>query len=776
MPGFQLTNRRRWWIVAGLFLLALVFFLPEPDLYASKPVSQVVYDQHGRLLRLTLSSDEKYRLRGELKNIAPVIQKATLLYEDRYFYQHHGINPLALIKAAWTTYVLRSARVGASTITMQLARLRYDIQTRSIPGKLYQILRALQIELHHDKDDILEAYLNLAPYGGNIEGITAASLIYFNKSADKLTLHEALTLAVIPQSPSYRSLDKGSHNPGLLRARDELIARWLEVYPEQKAKASLLTLPLQARARKSLAFEAPHFVEAYLRRHQGQVHHTSLDLKLQHLLERNIRQFVERNHKRGIYNATALLVDYRDMTIKAMVGSADYFNDDIHGQVNGTLARRSPGSTLKPFIYGLAMQQGLLHTRSMLKDAPSSFGAYNPENYDRDFSGPITVTEALVKSRNVPAVATAAQLTTPDLYDFLQQAGVSLPETKKYYGLSLVLGGAEISMHTLARLYAMLANKGKLQDLRWNTDPRSRTQPEQIMTEAASYLTLRMLGKNPGPGRGYEHVAIRQSMPVYWKTGTSYGYRDAWSVGIFGPYVLAVWVGNFQGDGNPALIGRKTAGVLFFSILDAIRTGFPDVAQSRIFQPDSVKQVKVCAISGEIAHQYCPAQEKAGFIPGVSPIKKCHIHRLIHVDKRTGLRACQPGKSSKPSVYEFWPSDLLAVFSEAGIARRLPPPFLPECRQRNFSVVGVKPRISSPLSNVSYIFRSGKQQDQTIAFSAITDADVKTLYWFINESYLGKTAAGVPYYWLSRPGTYNVRVIDDHGRADLRKLNVEVAD
>jgi len=774
MPAWKqwASRHRRWLITAAVLCLALLL-MPRPDLYETKPTSQAVYDSQGRLLRLTLSEDQQYRLRIPLREVAPVFRKATLLYEDRYFYSHYGINPVALIKAAWTTYVLRSARVGASTITMQVAKLRFGIETQTIPGKLYQIFRALQLEWFYSKDEILEAYFNLAPYGGNIEGIAAASLIYFNKTADRLSLHEALTLAVIPQSPVYRSLDKGGDNPGLLRARDELIERWREAYPESEAKVELLRLPLQARRRSELPFLAPHFVEAYLRRSSEQDNITSLDLGLQKILERNIQHYVERKHKQGIYNATALLVDYRDMSIRAMVGSADYFNDAIDGQVNGTLALRSPGSTLKPFIYALAMQQGRVHTQSMLKDAPSSFGAYNPENYDRDFSGPISVTDALVKSRNIPAVSMAAQLQDPDLYGFLKQADVYLPQSREYYGLSLVLGGAEVSMQSLVRLYAMLANGGRLQPLRWDTQ---RYPPDSVslLTPEASYLALDILGHNPRPRQGYESNWIRNAMPVYWKTGTSYGYRDAWSVGVFGPYVLAVWVGNFEGEGNPALVGRKAAGPLFFRIVDAIRTQYPQVAEQRIYRPDSVKRVKVCALSGDIATKYCPVTIEAGFIPGVSPIHQCQVHRLIQVNTHTGLRACKPGKDTVAKVYEFWPSDLLVVFRDAGIARRLPPPYSPECKQQNYVALGVKPKITSPLKQVTYIYRAEKKQDHTIAFSAVTDADVRKLYWFVNESFLGATEAGVPYYWNSQPGNYIVRVIDDHGRADVRDLTVAV--
>ncbi|MDH5767084.1 MAG: penicillin-binding protein 1C [Gammaproteobacteria bacterium] len=758
-----------------MFLIIVLVSIPRPSLYETKPVSQAVYDRHGSLLRLTLSNDEKYRLRVKLRDIAPVMHKATLLYEDRYFYQHYGINPVALIKAFWTTYVSGDARVGASTITMQTARLRFNIHSQSITGKIYQILRALQIEWHYSKDEILEAYLNLAPYGGNIEGIEAASLIYFNKTADRLSLHEALTLAVIPQSPAYRSLDKSHDNPGLVRARDELISRWLDEYPQSSQQAELLKLPLHAANRKQLPFSAPHFVEAYLKLSDQQNNYTSLDLELQDLLSRTLSQYIETNKSIGMNNATALLIDYRDMGIRAMVGSVDYFNEDIHGQVNGVLARRSPGSTLKPFIYSLALQQGLVHTRSILKDAPASFGAYNPENYDQEFIGPVTVADALVKSRNIPAVIMAEKLASPDLYDFLKLADVYLPEAKQHYGLSLVLGGSEVSMYELVRLYAALANKGIMKPIQWNNNKKP-LMTKRILTEEASYLGLHMLAGNQRPGRSYQNVSLRNQLPVYWKTGTSYGYRDAWSIGVFGPYVLAVWVGNFQGDGNHVLIGRKAAAPLFFRIIDAIKARQPAIAEVKVFQPDSVKLVKVCAHSGEIAHDYCTVKVNSGFIPGVSPINQCGIHRNILIDKATGLRACHESEQTVNKVYEFWPSDLLSVFKQAGMERKIPPPFLPACKQYSYTVAGIKPEITSPLEKVKYIYQiNRKDKYNTIAFNATSDADVRYLYWFINETYLGKTKAGVPYYWQSKPGQYVLRVVDDHGRSGYSSLDVSVA-
>lgn len=765
---------RRSVITVALLVAGLLLAIPRPDLYQDYHASQAIYDRQGQLLRLTLSADEKYRLRTNLNKISPLLIDATLLYEDRYFYRHHGVNPVALLKAAWTTYVLRTQRIGASTITMQLARLRFRIESHTLGGKLLQILRTLQLEWHYDKDEILEAYLNYAPYGGNIEGITSASLIYFDKMPDKLTLHEALTLAVIPQSPAYRSLDKGAGNPGLLAARDELIQRWIQTHAADSDKLALLTLPVQARNRKDLPFLAPHFVEAVLAANPAQYVNTTLDLTLQALLERNTRSYIESRQGLGISNACVLLLDYRDMSVKAMLGSADYRNDAIHGQVNGTAALRSPGSALKPFIYALAMDQGLLHPNSMLKDTQSSYGAYNPENFDHEFAGPISATAALIHSRNVPAVRIASELAQPDLYDFLKQAKVELPKDKNHYGLSLVLGGAEISMQSLVRLYAMLANQGRLRSIKMTPDTVYE-QEQPLLSEAGSWLTYRMLTENTRPEQSYQNQWLRHPLPVAWKTGTSYGYRDAWSVGIFGPYVLAVWVGNFNGQGNPALVGRKMAGPLFFKLVDAIRADNPQIADYQPAPPATVKRIKVCALSGHIPGKVCPITVDSEFIPGVSPIHKCEIHRQVAIDTRTGLRACRDTPRSRKEVYEFWPSDLLAVFKEAGIARRLPPPYLPECRQHAiYTTTGVKPAISSPYTHVDYYMRTEQTLNKSdeIPLTAITDADVRHVYWFANEEYLGKVSAQKTLFWKMRPGEFKLRVIDDHGRSDVRQLNV----
>ncbi|HEY2419208.1 MAG TPA: penicillin-binding protein 1C, partial [Steroidobacteraceae bacterium] len=482
---------------------------PHPPLQSWKPSSVAVYDDHGHLLRLVLASDDRYRLWVPLNEMSPQLVQAALLHEDRWFWWHPGFSPYALARGAWATYALRGNRQGGSTITMQLARLLWPLNTRTPAGKTKQVARAVQLELFYSKRQILEAYLNDAPYGGNVEGVGAASLVYFGKPVRALSLPEALALAVVPQNPGRfvrhgSSAITGTINRRLTASRNRLYARWLSPHPTDAALKPLFALPLTMRPVSALPFEAPHAVEQVIQmqRFEGEAAgshlDTTLDLDLQHVLERQIGRYIARNSDSGIRNASAILVDTRNMGVKALVGSANYFDESLSGQVNGTLARRSPGSTLKPFIYGLGFDQGVLHPETVLRDVPTAFGPYTPENFDGRFLGPITATDALNRSRNIPAVWVASQLHSPDFYQFLQGAGVGHLASEEHYGLALVLGGGEISMQELAGLYAMLANGGALKPLRF-TGHEPQTRGTKLLSAEASFMVLNALGEHVRP-------------------------------------------------------------------------------------------------------------------------------------------------------------------------------------------------------------------------------------------------------------------------------------
>lgn len=758
-------------LIAIFLCIALgwLFFAAKPPLLEETSFSRVVYDEHHHLLRLTLSSDDKYRLYTPLDEVSPLFVQATLLQEDQYFLHHPGINPFAIIKAAWQTYVLQTRQFGASTITMQTARMLYGIHTKTIAGKLWQIVKAVQLELFYSKEEILEAYLNLASYGGNIEGVGAASLIYFEKPSLQLNLAEALRLSVVPQNPERRLLHRVNQDE-LQKAFRKLVERWIASHPDDETMHRLISLPAQL-TKKNLPFYAPHFVESVLQTHPHTEVITTLNLNLQRLMEKITRHYLEQHEAYGIHNAAAMLVDTRTMEVKALVGSRDYFDNSISGQVNGTKAKRSPGSTLKPFIYALALDQGIIHPFTVLKDAPASFGDYNPENFDKDFLGPVRAKNALILSRNIPAIHLAEQLRNPTLYQFLKQARISRLKPESEYGLSLVLGSAEVTMEELAALYAMLANRGIWHPLLTHGQPLD--EGIRLLSPEASFLTLDMLRETPRPYA--ENEAMPAALPVYWKTGTSSGYRDAWSAGIFGPYVLAVWIGDFDNKSNPSFIGSTTAAPLFFNLIDALSQQLGNLPDLVACTPQlNLTKVDVCEASGLMPTSCCPRTISTWFIPGKSPIRRDTVHREIAIDSTSGLRTCCINEKTRFVVYEFWPSDLLKIFAQAGIQRTPPPPFDPACSPAS-SVEGDPPQIIYPRQGITYTLRLNKS-NPPLHFFASADADVHTLYWFVNNQFLGSTGRDEPHPWQPKSGVFKVRVVDNFGRTNVRELVVKTVE
>ncbi|MCP4294888.1 MAG: penicillin-binding protein 1C [Proteobacteria bacterium] len=740
--------------------------------------SQIVTDNQGDLLRLTLARDDKYRIFTPLEEISPSMVEGTLLYEDEYFYWHFGVNPTALIRAAWISYAERRRPQGASTITMQLARKHFHTNSRSILGKSLQILQAIYLELFYSKHEILEAYLNITPYGFNIEGIGAASLIYLDKPPKRLKLIESISLSILPQSPSRRT--KSLRNSPILGEevmtfRKNLFDKWVRRHPQNIDSEVDFFLPMTFRRPWELPFLAPHVTMELLQKdHSSKVINSTLDSNLQSLVERMARIYIGRREMAGFKNAAVLLVDHQTMEVKASLGSVDFHNRPISGQVNGVKARRSPGSTLKPFVYGLALDQGTIHPQSILKDAPTGFGTYNPENFDKNFVGPISATEALVHSRNLPAIQLAAQLKEPSFHKFLYDLGIPLKEDPNYYGLSIVLGSAEVSMIELAQLYSAIVQQGIYRPVKWISTKNSLAPGKRIFSKEAAYLTLHMLSQNPPPQSGIGEDWVLDKKAVSWKTGTSFGFRDAWAIGIMDRYVLVVWIGNFSGVGNPIFVGRRAAGPLFFELIDAIIEQEKITANSFHHGPQlNINEVEVCSVSGEIPGPYCGTRKSTLFIPGKSPIHRCDVHRSVKIDIETGLRGClQLDQPTRDEIYEFWPSHLLNLFKKAGLPRRTPPAFHPRCTQ-NINV-GLPPKITSPKENVEYSIRIEGKNARSIPLVAIADADASKLMWFVDSKLIGKTFKDTPLFWNPKSGSYTVRVVDQLGRSDSKEIKVKL--
>ncbi len=728
-------------VVVLVVLWVVWLLLPKPSLYPEgMTFSRVVLDREGRALYVTLTSDGKYRLPAHLAELAPDLIRATMEMEDRRYFSHHGADPRAIGRAAWGV-ITGQHLGGGSTLTMQYARLRWGLETRSWLGKARQMFRALQLERHYSKQELLEAYFTLAPYGGNVEGAPAASLLWCGKPASALSLREAAALSVIPQSPTARR-PRVAANPALSAAQGRLMARLRE---GQGKAAQALDAEFCLHPAGPVPRFAPHYARRVLTEKPAEtVIRTTIDFVQQQAVEDSIANFLARERVRGLRNAAAVLVHAPTGEVRAYVGSANFLDERIQGQVDGITSRRSPGSALKPFIYALALDAGLMHPRTLLDDAPHRFAGYNPENSDRGFLGPIPAAEALRRSRNVPAVDLAARLPHGGLEAFLRGAGVELPRAHADYGLSLALGGAEVSLDDLARLYTGLARRaaGKSSGL-----AQDGTEP---LSPAACWLTLDALRGHEGPAG------------LAWKTGTSHGFRDTWACGVMGDWVLCVWVGNFDGKPMPGLFARETAAPLLFQTVT--RLGLRGSLPAR---PDAISDVELCPISGELAGPHCPHSVKGPFIAGVSPITPCTVHREIILDAQ-GRRMVSDDGTGRREVREFWPAHRLEEFRRAGLPRAEPPLLADAAASERAAA----PRIVSPQQALTYVLRPGDAAKNSIPLEANAGAGVRQIYWFADARYLGASKPAQPFLWQPTPGRWTIQALDDAGRSATMTLRV----
>ncbi|WP_445488093.1 penicillin-binding protein 1C [Rhodopseudomonas sp. RCAM05734] len=575
-PGHDLGKawriaRRSFVVVATVFVLsgaaiaAWVYSLGPLPLEQAKQVSTTVVDRNGKLLRAYAMADGRWRLPVVAQtSVDPGYLNLLLAYEDKRFRAHAGVDPLALGRAAFQLFTRGRIVSGGSTITMQLARLLEPRQQRSVGAKIRQAVRALQLERRLSKDEILDLYLELAPFGGNLEGIRAASLAYFGKEPKRLTLAESALLVALPQSPETRRLDR---HPGTARlARDRVLDRMVhegKVSLDDAAQAKAVPVP---RLRKPMPILAPHSADqaTSLVKDTPQIRLT-LDAGIQKTLEslaRDRAAALGPNLSIGI-----IAVDNESGDVLAHVGSPDYFDDRRAGQVDMTRAVRSPGSTLKPFIYGLAFEDGFVHPDSLIDDRPIRYGSYAPENFDMTFQGTVPVRKALQLSLNVPAIALLDRVGASRLSSRLKQAGARLVLPKdEAPGLAMGLGGVGVTLQDLAQLYAGMARQGSARPLREIMQANGGDDREtlRLMDPVAAWqVGTVLLGTPPPDNAAHNRIAF--------KTGTSYGYRDAWSVGFDGRMTIGVWVGRPDGAPVPGLVGRTAAAPILFDAF--ARTG-----------------------------------------------------------------------------------------------------------------------------------------------------------------------------------------------------------
>jgi penicillin-binding protein 1C len=789
-----MKNKKWRWtmgVLAGslllLFLLDHLFPLPPAPQY-----SPIVTAADGSVLHAYLNPTQKWRMKTELPEITPALQAAIINKEDRYFRYHFGVNPVAIVQAAGRNMFRSGRTTGASTITMQVARL-LEPKERTFGGKLLEMLRATQLEAHYSKAEILQLYLNLVPYGGNIEGVKSAALLYFQQPPDYLSLAQTVTLAIIPNQP--RILVLGKNNAKILAERN----RWLRQFQREKLFANqdiedALAEPLDAQ-RHAAPTLAPHLARRLVTQFPGQaIIHSTLRRAAQTKAEDLTRNYVRRLRELGIGQAAVLVVNNRTRTVEAYVGSADFQDAAGQGQVDGVRAVRSPGSTLKPFLYGLALDRGLLTPKMKVPDVPSNFAGFRPENFDKTCVGEVTVERALVYSLNIPAVHVLADVGVPTFTNKLRQAGFQrVAQDAPKLGLSSILGGCGATLEELTGLYAAIANQGNYVPLSLtqevgvgysvpnigetkNPIPKTKNQKPKtkLLSPAAAFLITDILAQRIRPDLpvGYEN-SLRLPR-IAWKTGTSYGRRDAWSIGYNQDYTVGVWVGNFSGQGSPALTGTDIATPLLFDLFNTLAYNSPNRWDT---PPASLDFRLVCAETGLVPGEKCSDQLIDYYLPGISNAQHCEHQKeaLVSADgSMSYCRACLPEAGFKRQLFPNPRPEVLAFRESQGLPAQRLPPHNPACRLvRGTDDAGAALAITSPIANAEYVLNRGEKQQ--LLLSCAAGSEVRQVFWYVNDRFLRAAKATERVFFRPPSGPVKISCADDHGRnVDVQVLVQEL--
>lgn len=757
---------KRWykllWVVLGLSLLCgvVILFTPLPQ-DKDWDYSSVILSAEGEYLRVYLNKQEQWHLHysGE---IPEKLQTAILEFEDRSFYSHPGINPFAIARALSSNLKQRRVVSGGSTITMQVARL-YSQRERTLINKVYEAFISLKLELFYSKDEILRMYLNNAPYGSNIVGIRSAAYKYYHKEIDQLTWAEASLFAVLPNNPGF--LYPGNNTDKLKQKRDRLLLTLNKrgyIDDNQYQNSIREAIPTKMYPFPALA---PHLADR-LKSAEEFEQTTTINIKLQRQLEAIAKQEGVALASRGIKNLAILVSNTKTREVKAYIGSQDYFSNSTNGYIDGVQALRSSGSVLKPFIYGYALEKGLLTQTSLLEDTNKTYGVLLPRNYDRTYRGVVTVREALQKSLNIPAYEVTQRLGVNDAVHVLKSVGMrSLFREPSDYGLSITVGGAESSLFELSEMFQTLAHFGQQSQLKLLASDEVSEQ-ESLLSPASCYQILDILCGVSKP------LNYQNRFPNFsWKTGTSNGFRDAWAVGLDQEWTIAVWAGNFTGEGNPHLVGRDIAGNILFRVL----SNLPKHDSPPFVKPWSdFKQIEVCAISGFSPTKACSDTIWVDVSKSAFVLPKCAYHRQIIVDeaeRRQLCSNCWSGFSHHPLKVLDYPPDIDFYLEQAGVEIPVVPPHNPECSlvEKQANLV-----IKYPIAN-SRIYLPITSKGRVNSFQAEAFCEAHTsVFWFLNSEFLGETKENHTLDIYTTAGSKELLLVTSQGISKRVKFEVQI--
>jgi penicillin-binding protein 1C len=775
----QLSKRK--WLIGVLLFVVLVWWFSLPKVLFSDPISCVVNDQDGNLLGARIADDGQWRF-PSAEEVPGKFEQAILHFEDEYFYWHTGFNPISMAKAFYSNLTSLTKR-GGSTLTQQVIRLSRKNKQRSYTEKIIELVQATRLELKLSKKEILLHYSAYAPFGGNVVGLEAASWRYFGISPKQLTWGQASALAVLPNSPSI--IYPGKNDKQFLNKRNALLKKLAskEVIDEETYQLSLLeSLPSTPLPLPNQAF---HFVDFVCQQDQEDVMASSIQYQLQQKANQITDKHQRALQKNNIYNLSLIVVENKTRKVLAYVGNTSTAKSPFR-YVDMMQAKRSTGSTLKPFLYAAALEESQILPTSLLQDVPVSFNGYRPKNFNEKFHGLVPAHQALSRSLNVPFVNVLQDYGLPLFYENLRDAGLQqIDKGIDHYGLTLILGGAEVSLWKLTQAFVNFKDvystyvtsssqysTGEIQNLSINASS-SNTKQELDYKPAnwhasSVYFTLKAMMELERPEDFNFGAILGDDQQIAWKTGTSYGFKDAWSIGMNEEYTVGVWVGNADTEGRPNLTGIKAAAPIMFDVFKELPK-----SQDWLLPPyDDVKQVNLCTFSGMPKSKACDESELLWIPSHSKALQQCTYHTEISVDETERYEVknnCYPlSKMKKKSFVELSPIE--KHFTQT-MGFKTPPPLHPNCGEvtdeqelMEFIFPRKNERILLPKSF------DGTDEEVVLQLAHSKNTEV---HWYIDERYLTTTTELHETSIHLPPGRYQISVVDEKGNFLKQDVLVE---
>ncbi len=766
--------QRRFFYLLVILLLFGLFYRSVPRPLFQVTYSTVLESSDGQLLAARIAADGQWRFPSP-DSVPRRFETCLLAFEDRHFFHHPGINPFSLIRAMSRN--IRKGRIesGGSTLTMQVARLANPGKKRSYFRKAVEMVWALNLELRFSKREILRMYVSHAPFGGNVVGLEAASFRYFKRPPHQLSWAESATLAVLPNAPSL--IFPGRNDTLLLRKRNRLLDLLFTLHRIDELTLQLAKAEPIPEKLYPITDHCYHLLEYSAKTKRGERIRTTLDFQLQNLVNQAVISHAKLLSANHVYNCCALVAEVRTGHVLAYTGNVPVFVDQEHGNhVDIIRSPRSSGSILKPFLYAAMTEKGIIAPNLLVADVPVRFDGFTPLNFSREYDGAVPAAEALARSLNVPAVKMLQEYGVEPFYYFLRKAGLStLTKPAGHYGLSLILGGAESTLWDLAGMYASLgrivttyAEKDgfypvtQFQPLEWQAGVSEKKGEEReaarpFMKASSAWLTLDALQNvnRPGEETGWENFA--GSYHIAWKTGTSFGFRDGWAVGLTPDYVVAVWAGNGDGEGRPGLTGTSMAAPLMFEVFGFLPRGNWFKAPS-----DELVPMLFCHESGYFPSPACPEKDTL-LVPFNIRIPQCPYHRFIHLDcegRYTVNGKCYSVTSMLTQNWFVLPPAMEYYYKRIHPGYKPLPPPLPGCTQEEPVMEMIYPREMERL----FIPRQLDGTTGEIVFEiAHRLGNSAVLYWYIDREYAGMTTFIHQMGLHPSPGWHTVTITDQEG-------------